>query len=205
MPEWRALQHRTPGEFHLIGSMRVLAANGADILPAGRKTRALLACLCLSKGERVSRGRLIGLLWDRSGDEQARMSFCAKRCRNSTWRPPGLLLGLSRSIARRPASTRAACWIDVQAMLGAYAGAPEPLELLTPYPNGRLLEDLDGVGPSFDHWLSSERSRFEDAMRGRLESELEKLLRQMPAPSCAPPQRDGCSISSRRTKLRVEH
>ena len=173
---------RTPAQehlarFHLIGSMRVLAANGADILPAGRKTRALLACLCLSKGERVSRGRLIGLLWDRSGDEQARMSLrqALSQLNVATARSAPGVIEIDREAARVNPS---ACWIDVQAMLGAYAGAPGPLELLTPYPNGRLLEDLDGVGPSFDHWLSSERSRFEDAMRGRLESELEKLLRQ---------------------------
>src|SRR6516164_3532812 len=60
---------------HLVGPMRAVAPGGTDFLPRGRKTRGLLACLCLAQGERVSRSRLIGLLWDRSADAQARMSL----------------------------------------------------------------------------------------------------------------------------------
>src|SRR5712691_7723689 len=60
---------------YLVGTMRAVAPGGADFLPRGRKTRGLLACLCLARGERVSRSRLVGLLWDRSADAQARMSL----------------------------------------------------------------------------------------------------------------------------------
>src|SRR6202790_4107544 len=72
---------RIPGEsksatrIYLVGTMRAVAPGGEDILPRARKTRALLAYLCLAQGERVSRSRLAGLLWDRSGDAQARMSL----------------------------------------------------------------------------------------------------------------------------------
>src|SRR5579862_8850700 len=72
---------RIPGEskgaprIYLVGTMRAVAPSGADMLPHARKTRALLACLCLARGESVSRSRLAGLLWDRSGDAQARMSL----------------------------------------------------------------------------------------------------------------------------------
>ena len=67
-----------PREFpriYLVGHMRAIAPDGGDFLPRGRKTRGLLACLCLAQGERVSRGRLVGLLWDRSAEAQARMSL----------------------------------------------------------------------------------------------------------------------------------
>ena len=57
---------------YLVGAMRAIAPGGADFLPRGRKTRGLLACLCLAQGERISRSRLVGLLWDRSADAQAR-------------------------------------------------------------------------------------------------------------------------------------
>src|SRR5499427_6502851 len=60
---------------YLVGTMRAMAPGGADFLPRGRKTRGLLASLCLAQGERISRGRLIGLLWDRSAEAQARMSL----------------------------------------------------------------------------------------------------------------------------------
>src|SRR5215472_488631 len=60
---------------YLVGTMRAVAPGGADFLPRARKTRALLAYLCLAQGERVSRSRLIGLFWERSADAQARMSL----------------------------------------------------------------------------------------------------------------------------------
>src|SRR6266496_4184831 len=51
----------TKPKFYLVGTMRAVAPGGDDILPRSRKTRALLACLCLARGERVSRSRLAGL------------------------------------------------------------------------------------------------------------------------------------------------
>src|SRR5215469_14849071 len=60
---------------YLVGNMRAVVPGGADFFSRGRKTRGLLACLCLAQGERVSRSRLIGLLWDRSAEAQARMSL----------------------------------------------------------------------------------------------------------------------------------
>src|SRR5262245_34704309 len=35
---------------YLVGTMRAVAPGGADFLPRGRKTRGLLACLCLAQG-----------------------------------------------------------------------------------------------------------------------------------------------------------
>src|SRR3979409_202876 len=65
----------TKAKFYLVGTMRAVAPGGEDILPRSRKTRALLACLCLAQDDGGSRGRLAALLWDRSGDAQARMSL----------------------------------------------------------------------------------------------------------------------------------
>ncbi len=61
-------------KFYLVGTMRAIDSSGANLLPNGRKTRGLLACLCLACGERVSRNRLAGLLWDRSSEIQAKQS-----------------------------------------------------------------------------------------------------------------------------------
>src|SRR5271170_19026 len=66
-----------PGQvgFHLLGDMRIVAPDGAELVVRSRKTRAILAALCVSGGKRVSRSRLIGLLWSLSADTQARMSL----------------------------------------------------------------------------------------------------------------------------------
>src|SRR5271156_4395935 len=64
---------------YLVGNMRAVAPDGADFLPRGRKTRGLMAFLCLAQGERVSRGRLAGLLWDRPGEAQAKARFSLRK------------------------------------------------------------------------------------------------------------------------------
>src|SRR5579864_8484372 len=66
--------HGIPKVF-LIGRMRAVGLDGEDILPRARKAQAVLAFLCLERGERVSRNRIAGVIWDRSGDAQARDSL----------------------------------------------------------------------------------------------------------------------------------
>jgi TolB-like protein/DNA-binding SARP family transcriptional activator len=157
--------------------MRVVAPGGADILPRGRKTRGVLACLCLAKGERVSRGRLVGLLWDRSADAQARMSLrhsLSELNSNVNRHVPGLV-EIGRDGVRIDARK---CWVDALAILEASADATaDTTNLVQPF-SERLLEDLDGVTPSFDQWLTAERARFEDRVRKILRAELDRVIEQ---------------------------
>ena len=149
-------------KFYLVGTMRAVAQGGDDILPRSRKTRALLACLCLAQGERVSRSRLAGLLWERSGDAQARMSLRHALSELNTivnGRVPGLI-EIDRDLVRL--DTRA-CWIDAFAV-------PDHSE--------RLLEDFDGLSSAFDHWLTIERVQFEDRLRATLENEINRLTEE---------------------------
>jgi TolB-like protein/DNA-binding SARP family transcriptional activator len=156
----------TKSKIYLVGAMRAVAPGGEDILPRSRKTRALLACLCLAQGERVSRSRLAGLLWDRSGDAQARMSLRHALSELNTivnGRVPGLI-EIDRDLVRLDA---AACWIDAFAV-------PDHSE--------RLLEDFDGISSAFDHWLTIERVQFEDRLRATLEKEVNRLIEENAAP-----------------------
>jgi TolB-like protein/DNA-binding SARP family transcriptional activator len=74
------------------------------------------------------------------------------------------------------------CWVDALAILEASADpAANGSNLVQPY-SEHLLEDLDGITPSFDHWLAAERSRFEDRVRKILESELDRLIEQHTRP-----------------------
>jgi TolB-like protein/DNA-binding SARP family transcriptional activator len=165
---------------YLVGTMRAVTPGGVDFLPRGRKTRGLLACLCLAQGERISRSRVIGLLWDRP-EAQARMSL-----RQSLSELNGIvnrhvpgLVEIDRESIRLDAPK---CWVDALAILEATAdAAAHTSNLVEPY-SDRLLEDLDGITPSFDQWLTAERTRFEDRVRKILEAELDRLTEQNAKP-----------------------
>jgi adenylate cyclase len=166
---------------YLVGTMRAIAPGGADFLPRGRKTRGLLACLCLAQGERISRSRLVGLLWDRSADAQARMSLrqSLSELNGIVNRHVSGLVEIGRDSVRIDVRK---CWIDALAILDASADATtDSSNLVQPY-SERLLEDLDGITPAFDQWLAGERTRFEDRVRKILEAELDRLTEQNATP-----------------------
>ncbi|HEU0157626.1 MAG TPA: BTAD domain-containing putative transcriptional regulator [Stellaceae bacterium] len=166
---------------YLVGTMRAIAAGGADFLPRGRKTRALLACLCLAQGERVPRSRLIGLLWDRSADAQARMSLrqALSELNSIVNRHVPGLVDIGRDSVQLDVRK---CWVDALAVLETGADATaDNSNLIQPY-SERLLEDLDGIAPSFDQWLAAERARFEDRVRKILEAELDRLTERNARP-----------------------
>jgi TolB-like protein/DNA-binding SARP family transcriptional activator len=162
---------------YLVGNIRAVAPGGADFLPRGRKTRGLLACLCLAQGERVSRSRLVGLLWDRSGETQARMSLrqSLSELNSIVNRYVPALVEIERDSVRIDVRK---CWVDALAILYASAdAAAQTSTLVEPY-SERLLDDLDGITASFDQWLAAERTRFEDHVRKILEAELDRLTEQ---------------------------
>ncbi len=60
---------------HVIGAFRVLAHDGEDLTPRGRKARALLAMLALTPTRRRSRPALQDKLWSDRGAEQGAASL----------------------------------------------------------------------------------------------------------------------------------
>jgi TolB-like protein/DNA-binding SARP family transcriptional activator len=161
--------------------MRAIAPGGADFLPRSRKTRGLLACLCLAQGERISRSRLVGLLWDRSADPQARMSLrhSLSELNSIVNRHVPGLVEIDRDSIRIDVRK---CWVDALAILEASSDATaDTSNLVQPF-SEHLLEDLDGITPSFDQWLAAERTRFEDRVRKILEAELDRLTEQNAKP-----------------------
>ena len=157
---------------HLLGTMRASTFRGADILPRGRKARALLGCLCLADGARVSRARIAAMLWDRVPDHQGRASFRqAFRELMVAFGPlAGELISADRETVRLDIN---ACWVDALAIVAKDApeekGARSKLAQLC---KGDLLEDLSGISASFDQWVLGERTRFTERLRKLLEEEL---------------------------------
>lgn len=157
---------------HLVGPMRATSFMGDKILPRGRKARALLGFLCLASGERVSRSKIAAMLWDRVPDFQARASF------RQAFRELIVAFGpFARELIDSDRETirldTTLCWIDALALI-----APEMPQTgadrseLASYCSGELLQELDGVSASLDHWLLGERTRFVERRRALLEAEL---------------------------------
>jgi tetratricopeptide (TPR) repeat protein len=130
--------------------MRATTCLGDDILPRGRKTRALLAYLCLVPAASVARTAATELLWGSGSDPMARNSLRqAVRELTSAFGP------IARSLIT---ATRAAiridvdaCWIDARSLLSRREALLDPV---------RLLEGMDHTSARFDKWLEAERSRF---------------------------------------------
>jgi DNA-binding SARP family transcriptional activator len=167
---------RTLVRIHLLGSMRATTYLGNDILPRGRKARAILACLCLACGERIPRARLAALLWDRVPDAQAKKSFrqSLRELIGSMGDLAGELMSVNRETLRLNVNL---CWIDAIALRAPQASSSHALRSdLAELCTGELLDDLEGASPSFDRWLLGERTRFTEQLRTLLEAELAQVL-----------------------------
>jgi DNA-binding SARP family transcriptional activator/TolB-like protein len=151
----------------LIGQMEAWTIRSESVLPAGRKTRALLASIAMAAPRPVLRGRLAEQLWSRRPEEQARASLRQEIHRLLDALSPAetdVLIITRDQLMLRPG----AVWIDVEEVMRATAVQPASLALL----DGDLLEDLDGIDPNFDAWLHAERERLRDRARGIAESML---------------------------------
>jgi TolB-like protein/Flp pilus assembly protein TadD len=143
---------------HLLGPMRATSYLGDDILPRGKKARALLAYLCLASGAKVPRIRLARLLWDQASDDLARGSLRHALLDVCAAMGPlaAELISTGRATIRLNAD---ASWIDAAALLES--SSPDAVRSdLALFCTGKLLEGLDGISPSFDRWLGRERERF---------------------------------------------
>lgn len=162
---------------HLLGAMRATSYLGDDVLPRGRKARAVLGCLCLAAGACVPRSRLAAMLWDRVPDFQGRASFRqAFRELVVAFGPLAEELILAdREMIRLNTSL---CWIDALAVLAPEQPPKSPRADLAALCKGELLEELGGVSISFDQWLLSERSQFNERLRSLLEDELKQAHRE---------------------------
>lgn len=155
---------------HLVGSMRAITYLGQNVLPRGKKVRAILGYLCLAPGTAMSQARLAGMLWDTASAAQAQSNLYQALDELRLCIGP---LADELITADREAVTlnSDACWIDAEALLES--SSPDSVRSdLAVLCSGELLQELDGVSASFDRWLVRERTRFSEHLRKLLESEL---------------------------------
>ena len=153
---------------HILGTMRATTCLGDEVLPRGRKARALLGCLCLAGGERLKRRTLAVMMWDRVPVDQAHASF------RQAFRELVVSLGsLANELIIADRDTirlnTDLCWIDALAIV-APAPSQNAARDLAALCSGELLERLDDVSASFGQWLVAERARFGEKCRALRES-----------------------------------
>jgi DNA-binding SARP family transcriptional activator len=162
---------------HLLGAMRATTCLGQNVLPAGKRARAMLGYLCLA-GNDVKRTDLAMMLWEGMSVDAARTNLRqALHEMSSRFGDFGseLLVG-TRDHIRFGVD---ACWID--------AIAARTLELQTVDDDDDLalavrilcgddlMEGLEGVTASFDEWLSRERTRISEIQAELLQTALRRV------------------------------
>ena len=159
---------------HLLGALRAISYLGEDLVPRGRKARAILGYLCLHAGQRGPRAKLASLLWDRVPDHQARASL--RQALRELLQALGPLADeVLETSAEMLRLNQRLCWIDTAAILAG----PHPANLLrtdlAALCEGELLEDLNGISGAFDEWLLMERARFATEITGVFDAELHQI------------------------------
>jgi len=144
----------------LIGHMEAWSLTSENVLPTGKKARALLAAIALAAPRPALRNRLAELLWSRRPDDQSRASLRQEIHRLlDVLAPVGedILIVTRDHLQLKPG----AVWCDVEEVMRASVQEPAALSLL----DGELLEDLDGIDATWDSWLQAERERVRDKGR----------------------------------------
>ena len=155
----------------LVGRLGV-RFNGRPIELRTRKAGAVLSYLALSEMKQESRERLVGLLWSRSDEEKARASLRqVVRELRSMLEEAGydgfvaerLMIGIA--VGRIE--------VDIESVIQlAEGGRVHPLLLDTPQLDGRLLEGMDDLDPSFRVWALAKRQTIHERLMRNLDEGL---------------------------------
>ena len=160
----------------LVGRLGV-RFNGRPIELRTRKAGAVLSYLALSEAKQESRERLVGLLWSRSDEEKARASLRqVVRELRSMLEEAGydgfvaerLMIGID--VGRIE--------VDIESVIQlAEGGRVHPLLLDTPQLDGRLLEGMDDLDPSFRVWVLAKRQTIHERLMRNLDEGLTSAQR----------------------------
>ncbi len=142
-----------------------LRFNGRPIELRTRKAGAVLSYLALSEPKQESRERLVGLLWSRSDEEKARASLRqVVRELRSVLEDAGyagfvaerLTIGIDVGHVE----------VDIESVHPSWRKADAFIRLLldTPELDGRLLEGMDDLDPSFRVWVLAKRQTIHERL-----------------------------------------
>ena len=148
----------------LLGPLAIESPTGVRAPRLGRKGWALLACAAAHGGSGVPRSRLLQLLWQDRGPEEARSAL--RQCLHHVRAELGEAAAILVTDADRIGVSDAACVVDARAfeMLAHGADVPAMLAAAARY-RGDFAEDVE-AGPEFNQWATVERERLRDLAHG---------------------------------------
>jgi TolB-like protein/Tfp pilus assembly protein PilF len=157
-----------PLQLRVIGGFAAVLPSGQPVEVSGKKNQALLTYLALNTDRKLTREKLIGLLWSDRGEAQARNSLrqalaALRRGLGGIEPPPLTVDGDSVVLAGSAVSTDVGAFEE----LAASASADELRRAAKLY-EGDLLDGMAVRDPAFDDWLTLERSRLREVAIGAL-------------------------------------
>src|SRR5262245_5789161 len=144
-------------KLRLLGGFELESSRAPDATPAGRKVRALLACLALSPGISWPREKLMALLWSDRAEEQARASLrqALTELRHALGEPSPLR-------TEQDTVSLGSSGIDVDAIQFPQLITAGKLAEAAALYRGPLLDGHGVRDGAFEDWLRVERTRLHD-------------------------------------------
>ncbi|MCG8449921.1 MAG: hypothetical protein MI725_10120 [Pirellulales bacterium] len=161
-------------QVQLFGDYRICRKAGQDITPRSKKSRAIVAYLCLSSSGTETREKLRSLVWSSRGEKQARDSLrqtLATLKRDLRDSGGSEILHANRDKVSLLLDSVTIDAREVRTL--ATSENPGDWEKLPELCKGELLADLEVEDPAFNEWLLVERMRYQDLLRASLERLLE--------------------------------
>jgi len=152
----------------VMGGFAAVLATGRPVEVSGKKNRALLTYLALHADKKLTREKLISLLWSDRGEVQARSSLrqalaALRRDLGGIEPTPLTIYGDTVALDGSAVSTDVAAFEELAA-----SASVEELRRAAKLYEGDLLDGLAVRDPAFDDWLSFERSRLREVAIGAL-------------------------------------
>ncbi len=142
---------------NILGRFELRAPGGQEVALGARKSIALLALLAAAPGQRISRDRVAGLLWENMPDAQARGNL--RQLLAATRRPAPFLEADAGSIGFSAGMVET----DLAAFEAAIAeDTPAALERAAGLYRADLLDGFSLRDRDFDDWLTGERERLRE-------------------------------------------
>jgi len=151
-----------------MGGFAAVLPSGRPVEISGKKNQALLTYLALHVDKKLTREKLISLLWSDRGGAQARSSLrhvltALRRDLGGIQPPPLIVRGDTVALDGSAVSTDVAAFEELAA-----SASVEELRRAAKLYDGDLLDGLAVHDPTFDNWLSFERSRLREVAIGAL-------------------------------------